>query len=189
MATNAGASVTADVANLNITSQKKTKADRASKNKPSKPEKKIVSKGNKNKNDGSKSFSEDPTAMFKVGFLADVAKEHPECDQGNKKIITRFPPEPNGFLHIGHSKAIAVNFGFAKYHGGECLLRFDDTNPEGEEERFYRSIEDLVKWLGFKPAGVTNASDNFDRLYELAEDLIRKDGAYICHCTSMLLNG
>ena len=189
MATNTDSSVTADVANLNIAAQKKSKADRAPKNKTPNPLKKVVPKENKNKNGTSKSFSEDPDAMFKVGFLADVAKEHPKYDQGDKKIVTRFPPEPNGFLHIGHSKAIAVNFGFAKYHGGECLLRFDDTNPEGEEERFYRSIEELVKWLGYKPARVTNASDNFDRLYELAEDLIRKDGAYICHCTSMLING
>ncbi|KAL1969912.1 hypothetical protein VTN77DRAFT_7421 [Rasamsonia byssochlamydoides] len=120
----------------------------------------------------------DPDHMFKVGFLADVYQERP-----TEKVITRFPPEPNGFLHIGHSKAIAINFGFARYHGGECILRFDDTNPEGEEERFYNAIEDIVNWLGFKPVRVTSASDNFERLYELAEDLIRRDGAYVCHCT------
>lgn len=108
--------------------------------------------------------SVDPDAMFKVGFLADVYQERPISEK-HPKIRTRFPPEPNGFLHIGHSKAIAVNFGFAKYHGGECILRFDDTNPEGEEEIYYRGIEDIVSWLGYKPVRVTNASDNFDRLY------------------------
>lgn len=124
----------------------------------------------------------DPDAMFKVGFLSDVYQERPLSDTVTK-IRTRFPPEPNGFLHIGHSKAIAVNFGFARYHGGECILRFDDTNPEGEEQRYYDAIRDIVAWLGFKPVRETHASDNFDRLYELSEELIRRDGAYVCHCT------
>lgn len=124
----------------------------------------------------------DPDAMFKVGFLNDVYQERPLSDTITK-IRTRFPPEPNGFLHIGHSKAIAVNFGFARYYGGECILRFDDTNPEGEEERYYNAIRDIVSWLGFKPVRETCASDNFDRLYELAEDLIKRDGAYVCHCS------
>lgn len=124
----------------------------------------------------------DPDAMFKVGFLNDVYQERP-ISETHPKIRTRFPPEPNGFLHIGHSKAIAVNFGFARYHGGECILRFDDTNPAGEEERYYNAIRDIVAWLGFKPVRETNASDNFERLYELAEELIKRDGAYVCHCT------
>ncbi|KAL1977308.1 hypothetical protein VTN31DRAFT_167 [Thermomyces dupontii] len=125
----------------------------------------------------------DPEQMFKVGFLADVYEELPVEKTIEKKVRTRFPPEPNGYLHIGHSKALAVNFGFAEYHKGECILRYDDTNPEGEEEQYYESIADLVDWLGFKPVRVTSASDNFDKLYEMAEDLIRKDGAYVCHCT------
>ena len=124
----------------------------------------------------------DPDQMFKVGFLAEVYEERP-LSESIPKVRTRFPPEPNGFLHIGHSKALKVNFGFAAFHNGECVLRFDDTNPEGEEERFYSSIEDIVSWLGFKPVRKTCASDNFDRLYEMAEDLIRRDGAYVCHCT------
>ena len=97
------------------------------------------------------------------------------------------PPEPNGFLHIGHSKAIAINFGFARYHGGECYLRFDDTNPAGEKKEYDDSIEETVRWLGFTPKKITHSSDNFDRLYELAEALIQKDGAYVCHCTSWSL--
>jgi len=124
----------------------------------------------------------DPDAMFKVGFLHDVYNERP-LSETVPKIRTRFPPEPNGFLHIGHSKAIAINFGFAKYHGGECILRFDDTNPEGEEERYYNAIRDIVNWLGFTPVRETCASDNFDKLYEYAEDLIMRDGAYMCYCT------
>ncbi|KAJ5993036.1 hypothetical protein N7451_008760 [Penicillium sp. IBT 35674x] len=124
----------------------------------------------------------DPEALFKTGFLSDVYQERP-ISETHPKIRTRFPPEPNGFLHIGHSKAIAVNFGFARHHGGECILRFDDTNPAGEEERYYNAIRDIVSWLGFKPVRETNASDNFQRLYELAEELIKRDGAYVCHCT------
>ena len=99
----------------------------------------------------------DPDAMFKEGWLDEVRKERPDAD-----IYTRFPPEPNGYLHIGHSKAIAVNFGFARYHGGKCYLRFDDTNPEAEEEKFFTAIQDIVKWLGFTPYKVTYSSDNFD---------------------------
>ena len=97
------------------------------------------------------------------------------------------PPEPNGFLHIGHSKAIAVNFGFAKYHGGECYLRLDDTNPEEEDKTFETSIIETVRWLGFEPKAVTYSSDNFDRLYQLAENLIETGGAYVCYCTSKQL--
>lgn len=119
----------------------------------------------------------DPDAMFKEGWLAEVRNERP-----GKDVFTRFPPEPNGYLHIGHSKAIAINFGFARYHGGKCYLRFDDTNPEAEEEKFFVAIEDIVKWLGFTPYQITYSSDNFDRLYELAEKLILKDGAYVCEC-------
>ncbi|KAI4146311.1 MAG: hypothetical protein L6R39_003489, partial [Caloplaca ligustica] len=120
----------------------------------------------------------DPNSMFKEGFLKSVFQEKP-----SDRVITRFPPEPNGFLHIGHSKAIAINFGFARYHGGVCYLRFDDTNPEKEEEQYFTSIEDIIQWLGFTPYKITYSSDNFDKLYELAECLIQKDGAYVCHCS------
>ncbi|KAL2837562.1 tRNA synthetases class I, catalytic domain-containing protein [Aspergillus pseudoustus] len=120
----------------------------------------------------------DPEAMFKVGFLADVYAEKP-----SDKVVTRFPPEPNGFLHLGHSKAIAINFGFAKYRGGVCYLRYDDTNPAKEEEKYFTAVADMIRWLGFEPFKVTHSSDYFDRLYELAEELIQKDGAYVCHCS------
>ncbi|OAA70385.1 glutaminyl-tRNA synthetase [Cordyceps fumosorosea ARSEF 2679] len=119
----------------------------------------------------------DPEAMFKQGFLDDVYKERPV-----KNVITRFPPEPNGYLHIGHAKAIAVNFGFAKYHGGVTYLRFDDTNPEKEEEKYFVAIQEVVKWLGFEPYKVTYSSDNFQKLYDLAEKLINIGKAYVCYC-------
>lgn len=119
----------------------------------------------------------DPEAMFKQGFLNEVYNERPV-----KPVMTRFPPEPNGFLHIGHAKAIAVNFGFAKYHGGHCILRFDDTNPEAEEEIYFTAIEDMVRWLGFTPYKITHSSDNFGKLYEMAEKLISLGRAYVCHC-------
>ncbi|KAK8043218.1 Nucleotidylyl transferase [Apiospora phragmitis] len=119
----------------------------------------------------------DPETMFKQGFLDDVYKERPEKD-----VVTRFPPEPNGFLHIGHAKAIAVNFGFAKFHGGKCYLRYDDTNPEKEEEVYFKAIEEMVRWLGFSPVKITYSSDNFQKLYDLAEKLIEIGNAYVCHC-------
>ncbi len=124
----------------------------------------------------------DINAMFKEGFLDKVYKERPVKD-----VITRFPPEPNGFLHIGHAKAIAVNFGFARFHGGVCYLRFDDTNPEAEEERYFEAIKEMVRWLGFKPYQITYSSDNFEKLYELAEELIKKGKAYVCHCSGELI--
>lgn len=123
----------------------------------------------------------DPNSMFKEGFLKSVYNEKPV-----KEIVTRFPPEPNGYLHIGHSKAIAINFGFARYHNGICYLRFDDTNPEAEEEKYFTAIQEIIEWLGFKPFKVTYSSDNFDKLYELAEDLIKRDGAYVCYCSGRL---
>jgi glutaminyl-tRNA synthetase len=124
-----------------------------------------------------------PTSVFEEGWLKRVYGEKPVS-----VVRTRFPPEPNGYLHIGHAKAIAVNFGFAKFHKGECFLRFDDTNPEKEEDIYFKSIEEIVKWLGFTPYKVTYSSDHFDLLYELAEKLIKKDKAYVCHCTKEEVN-
>jgi glutaminyl-tRNA synthetase len=99
---------------------------------------------------------------------------------GNQ-VRTRFPPEPNGILHIGHAKAINFNFGYAKAHDGVTFLRYDDTNPEKEEEKFFTAIKDMVEWLGFKPFKVTHASDYFDELHAFAVDLIKRGLAYVCH--------
>lgn len=124
-----------------------------------------------------------PASIFSEGWLKKTYEEKPV-----KNVRTRFPPEPNGYLHIGHCKAIAVNFGFAKHHSGVCFLRYDDTNPEKEEEKYFTSILDIIKWLGFEPYQITYSSDNFDRLYELAEELIKRDGAYVCHCSREEVN-
>ncbi|XP_056380755.1 glutamine--tRNA ligase [Hyla sarda] len=109
----------------------------------------------------------------------DLLKKHLEITGG--QVRTRFPPEPNGILHIGHAKAINFNFGYAKANGGICFLRYDDTNPEKEEEKYFTAIRDMVEWLGYKPYAVTHASDNFDQLYEWAVELIKRGHAYVCH--------
>lgn len=97
------------------------------------------------------------------------------------KVITRFPPEPNGFLHIGHAKSICLNFGLAKDFGGECNLRFDDTNPTKEDQEFIDAIQEDVRWLGFQWSGeVRYASSYFDQLYEWAIHLIQQGKAYVC---------
>uniref|UniRef100_A0A671R2Z8 Glutaminyl-tRNA synthetase n=1 Tax=Sinocyclocheilus anshuiensis TaxID=1608454 RepID=A0A671R2Z8_9TELE len=101
-----------------------------------------------------------------------LLKKHLEETGG--QVRTRFPPEPNGILHIGHAKAINFNFGFAKANNGICFLRYDDTNPEKEEEKYFTAIREMVEWLGYKPYAVTHASDNFQLLYDLAVDLIRR---------------
>jgi glutaminyl-tRNA synthetase len=95
-------------------------------------------------------------------------------------VVTRFPPEPNGYLHIGHAKSIALNFGIAQEFGGRCHLRFDDTNPETEDEHYVRSIQESVRWLGFDwGEHLYFASDYFDRMYGLAEFLVREGRAYV----------
>ena len=96
-----------------------------------------------------------------------------------KKLITRFPPEPNGYLHIGHAKSICLNFELAKEFGGQCNLRFDDTNPEKESDEYIKSIQEDVKWLGFSWDKLCYASDYFDQLYDYALKLIEKDLAYV----------
>ena len=93
-------------------------------------------------------------------------------------IVTRFPPEPNGYLHIGHAKSICLNAGLAKKYGGKCNLRFDDTNPVKEDEEFVNSIIGDVKWLGWE-GDVLYASDYFDVMYDCAVRLIRAGKAYV----------
>ncbi len=96
------------------------------------------------------------------------------------KIVTRFPPEPNGYLHIGHAKSICLNFGLAEAYGGRCHLRFDDTNPEKESLEYVEAIERDVRWLGFQWAGdVRFASDDFDTIFECARELVEKGLAYV----------
>lgn len=100
------------------------------------------------------------------------------------KIITRFPPEPNGYLHIGHAKALCINFGMKEKYQGECNLRFDDTNPAKEDVEYMESIKEDIKWLGFDWDRVLNASDYFDQMYECAVKLIKDGKAYVCDLTA-----
>ncbi|XP_070490880.1 probable glutamine--tRNA ligase [Chironomus tepperi] len=116
-----------------------------------------------------------------------LLKEHLKLTNG--QVRTRFPPEPNGILHIGHAKAININFGYAQAHDGICFLRYDDTNPEKEEEKFFVGIKDMVEWLGYKPHQITHSSDNFKQLYEWAIVLIKKGLAYVCHQTAEEMKG
>ena len=102
----------------------------------------------------------------------------------HQSIVTRFPPEPNGYLHVGHAKSICLNFGLAQDYQGKCNLRFDDTNPEKESEEYAQSIQSDVRWLGFQWDGeVRWASDYFDALYDYAVDLIKQGKAYVCELT------
>ena len=101
-----------------------------------------------------------------------------------QSIITRFPPEPNGYLHIGHAKSICLNFGLAHIYGGRCNLRFDDTNPEKESDEYVRSIKEDVAWLGFQWHEEHFASDYFDMLYQFAEELILAGKAYVDELTA-----
>ena len=115
-------------------------------------------------------------------FIRDIIAEDQQTGKHQGKVITRFPPEPNGYLHIGHAKSICLNFGIAAEHQlGRCHLRFDDTNPTKEEMEYVKSIEEDVRWLGFDwGEHLYYASDYFDKLYEHAEQLINDGKAYVC---------
>ncbi len=112
-------------------------------------------------------------------FITDIIDE--DLKSGRvKEIVTRFPPEPNGYLHIGHAKSICINFGIARQYGGKCNLRFDDTNPTKEDVEFVDSIKEDIRWLGFSWDAEYYASDYFDQIYEFALKLIREGKAYVC---------
>ncbi len=119
------------------------------------------------------------TERESLNFIEQIIEEDLKTGKHNGSIQTRFPPEPNGYLHIGHAKAIVVNFGLAEKYGGKVNLRFDDTNPETESTEFVDSIRRDVAWLGFEWDHEFYTSDYFDQLYELARQLIRKGLAYV----------
>jgi len=114
-------------------------------------------------------------------FITEIIDKDIETGRYDNKVCTRFPPEPNGYLHIGHAKSICLNFTLAAQYKGLCNLRFDDTNPSKEELEYVKSIEEDVKWLGFDWGDrLFYASDYFDRLYKFAVKLIEKEKAYVC---------
>ncbi len=117
-------------------------------------------------------------------FVRDIILEDLKTNKHNGRVQTRFPPEPNGYLHIGHAKAICIDFGLADEFGGHTNLRFDDTNPEKEETEYVESIKADVKWLGFNWDGLFYASDYFDQLYEWAIKLIKDGKAYVDDLTA-----
>ena len=112
-------------------------------------------------------------------FIREMLKQHSSDGPYGGRVQTRFPPEPNGFLHIGHAKSITLNFGVADEFGGECRLRFDDTNPETEDARFVDAIQEDLRWFGIDPGEPAYASDYFDQLHAWAVDLIEGGLAYV----------
>ena len=112
-------------------------------------------------------------------FIRDIIDEDLRTKR-HDRVATRFPPEPNGYLHIGHAKSICLNFGIARDYRGTCNLRYDDTNPTKEDVEYVESIERDVRWLGFDPTAVLFSADYFPKMYELAERLVREGHAYVC---------
>ena len=119
-----------------------------------------------------------------LNFLEEIISEDVASGKHGGRVLTRFPPEPNGYLHIGHAKSIYVNFGLAKKFNGQTNLRFDDTNPEKEETEYVESIKRDIQWLGYQWANEFYASDYFGKLYEFAVTLIRKGLAYVDDSTA-----
>lgn len=128
-----------------------------------------------------KIMSELPDGTSASDFIRDIVSEDIKSDKWGGQVVTRFPPEPNGFLHIGHAKAICIDFGIAEENGGKTHLRFDDTNPMKEDSKYVQAIKDDIAWLGYSwGEREFHASDYFDKLYDLAVELINKGKAYVC---------
>ena len=121
----------------------------------------------------------------KLDFIRQIVAEDLKTNKWDGRVVTRFPPEPNGYLHIGHAKSICLNFGIAKDFGGLCNLRFDDTNPEKEEQEYIDAIIEDVRWLGFDwQDRLYYASDYFEQMFQYAVQLIKKGKAYVCDLTA-----
>ncbi|MEN6501835.1 MAG: glutamine--tRNA ligase/YqeY domain fusion protein [Tenuifilaceae bacterium] len=127
----------------------------------------------------SENLNEELASERTKNFLEEIIEEDIKSGKHGGRVLTRFPPEPNGYLHIGHAKSICLNFGLAQRYGGKTNLRFDDTNPEKEDVEYVNSIKEDIRWLGFQWAGEHYASDYFEQLYEWAEVLIKKGLAYV----------
>ena len=123
--------------------------------------------------------------ILRKNFIQRIIDEDNESGKWDNRVHTRFPPEPNGYLHIGHAKSICLNFGIAEKNKGKCNLRFDDTNPTKEDDEYVRSIIEDVKWLGFDwEDRLYFASDYFEQMYSHAINLIKNGKAYVCDQTS-----
>src|SRR3954452_8325259 len=123
------------------------------------------------------STAPEPTPL---NFIEEVVEKDNAAGKYQGRVHTRCPPEPNGYLHIGHAKSICLNFGLALKYGGKCNLRFDDTNPEKEEQEYVDSIMEDVRWLGFQWDGLYYASDYFQQLYDWAVQLVKDGKASVC---------
>lgn len=123
---------------------------------------------------------DDRESVTPVNFIQEIINEDNASGVYGGRVHTRFPPEPNGYLHIGHAKAICIDFGMAEKYGGKCNLRFDDTNPSKEDVEYVESIKEDVSWLGFKWDGLYYASDYFGTMYDCAVKLIKKGLAFVC---------
>jgi glutaminyl-tRNA synthetase len=135
---------------------------------------------NSNHSDNSRDAGEGP-ARLGGDFIRQIVVEDLKTNKWGGRVVTRFPPEPNGYLHIGHAKSICLNFGIAAEFGGRCHLRFDDTNPEKEEQEYVDSIIEDVRWLGWDwGKHLYFGSDYFEQMYEYAVQLIKKGSAYVC---------
>jgi len=127
---------------------------------------------------------EEEESVVSSNFIHNIIDRDNETGKYGKKVYTRFPPEPNGYLHIGHAKSICLNFTTALKYGGKCNLRYDDTNPVKEDVEYIDSIEADVRWLGFQWAERLWASDYFEKMYEGAVELIKKGKAYVCELSA-----
>src|ERR1700752_3103347 len=131
-------------------------------------------------NNESASQNQNAPAAAPADFVRDIVSADNAAGKHGGRVVTRFPPEPNGYLHIGHAKSICLNFGLARDYGGRCHLRFDDTNPVTEDVEYVQSIQEDVRWLGFDwGEHLYYASDYFEQLYAWTEHLIRTGDAYV----------
>src|SRR5690348_3881202 len=146
---------------------------------PTEPKKEVMAKPGQ---EVSTEAAAKPTNFVREAIVQDL-----KTNKFSGRVWTRFPPEPNGYLHIGHAKAICIDFGLADEFGGGTNLRFDDTNPEKEETEYVESIQADVRWLGFEWENLYYASDYFDQLYEWAIKLIRAGKAYVCDLSADLI--
>src|SRR3982751_6870676 len=119
-----------------------------------------------------------------LNFIEEIIEEDLRAGKNDGRVVTRFPPEPNGYLHIGHAKSICLNFGVAKKYNGTTNLRFDDTNPVTEDTEYVESIKEDIRWLGFSWENELYASNYFEQLFEFAVRLIGKGLAYVDDSTS-----